>query len=65
MIALEILSKTADRFVTISDDESQMGVNVAQQLGYRTTTSGGAGLSALLLEDTPSPSSLVFLTEGE
>jgi len=64
MIALEILSKTADRFVTISDDESQMGVNVAQQLGYRTTTSGGAGLSALLLEDTPPPSSLIFLTEG-
>ncbi|MBW4708112.1 pyridoxal-phosphate dependent enzyme [Roseobacter sp. YSTF-M11] len=64
MLACDILSGAADRFVTISDQQALDGVRAAHKLGCVSTPSGAAGLSALLLEQDPPPHPLVILSEG-
>ncbi len=48
MIALASLSRDANRFVTISEDEAAQGVEVLKAHGFATTPSGGAGMAALI-----------------
>ncbi|WP_323771904.1 pyridoxal-phosphate dependent enzyme [Antarctobacter sp.] len=48
MIALAGLSRDADSFVTISEDEAHAGVALLDRHGFATTPSGGAGLAALI-----------------
>ncbi|TAL86960.1 MAG: diaminopropionate ammonia-lyase [Candidimonas sp.] len=46
-LALAELARTADYFLTITDEESNVTVELLQQYGIETTPSGGAGVSAL------------------
>lgn len=48
MIALAGLARDADRFVTISEEDAMAGVTTLAAHGVGTTTSGGAGLAALI-----------------
>ena len=48
MIALKGLSRDADLFVTISDEQAAAGAAILADHSLATTPSGGAGLSALL-----------------
>lgn len=48
MIALAGLSRDADTFVTITEDEARDGVALLDRYGFATTPSGGAGLAALI-----------------
>ncbi len=48
IVALEVLNRVADRFVTISDTEAIDAVAIAQKAGINSTPSGVAGLAALL-----------------
>ncbi|MEL6618630.1 MAG: pyridoxal-phosphate dependent enzyme [Pseudomonadota bacterium] len=47
LIALAGLSRDADSFVTLTEDEARAGVDWLATHGYATTPSGGAGLAAL------------------
>lgn len=62
MLALDILKRCADDWVTISDQQAQNAVNSAFDLGFSTTPSGAAGLAACLEGDDDLP--LVILSEG-
>jgi len=65
MLALEVLSKMADDFVTVSDAQAQLAADQLSALGTPTTPSGAAGLAALLsygLSSTSLP--LAIITEG-
>ncbi|UWR70692.1 pyridoxal-phosphate dependent enzyme (plasmid) [Phaeobacter inhibens] len=68
MLAYEILSKAADRYVTISDPAALRGAEISATLGIASTPSGAAGLTALVqdLEAGTSPDMrpLVILSEG-
>ncbi|KII11635.1 pyridoxal-phosphate dependent enzyme [Phaeobacter sp. S60] len=68
LLAYEILSKAANRYVTISDTAALRGVEVSATLGIASTPSGAAGLAALVqdLEAGTSPDMrpLVILSEG-
>lgn len=66
MIALKGLSRDADLFVTISDDEAATGAAILADHGLATTPSGGAGLSALLagLDLGSQARVLAILSEG-
>ncbi|AFO89502.1 hypothetical protein PhaeoP72_03815 (plasmid) [Phaeobacter inhibens] len=68
MLAYEILSKAADRYVTISDSAALRGAEISATLGIASTPSGAAGLTALVqdLEAGTSPDMrpLVILSEG-
>ena len=66
MIALAGLSRDADRFVTITEDEAAAGVALLSDHGFATTPSGGAGLAALIAGlDLPQDARvLTFLSEG-
>jgi diaminopropionate ammonia-lyase len=66
MIALAGLSRDADRFVTISEDDVRAGVDTLARHGFDTTPSGGAGLAALLtgLNLHADARVLAFLSEG-
>ncbi|MDX1781542.1 MAG: pyridoxal-phosphate dependent enzyme [Thalassovita sp.] len=48
MVALAGLSRDANRFVTISEEEAAEGVAVLGECGHATTPSGGAGMAALI-----------------
>lgn len=48
LIALQGLSRDADRFVTVTEAEAATGVTRLAGFGLATTPSGGAGLAALL-----------------
>lgn len=48
MIALASLSRDANRFVTISEEEAAQGVETLKAHGFATTPSGGAGMAALI-----------------
>lgn len=48
MVALNGLARDADLFVTLTEEDALNGVVILEQHGYGTTTSGGAGLAALL-----------------
>ncbi|AUC52950.1 PLP-dependent lyase/thiolase [Sagittula sp. P11] len=66
MIALAGLSRDADAFVTITEEEADAGVAVLADLGLATTPSGGAGLAALIagLGLGPDARVLTILSEG-
>ena len=66
LIALRGLSRDADLFVTITEDEAAQGVAILAEHGLATTPSGGAGLAALLasLELGPAARVLAILSEG-
>ncbi|MDD9976726.1 MAG: pyridoxal-phosphate dependent enzyme [Boseongicola sp.] len=66
LVALAGLSRDANRFVTITEDEGESGVARLSDFGFDTTPSGGAGLSALLAGlDLPADARvLTFLSEG-
>ncbi|MBY6116105.1 pyridoxal-phosphate dependent enzyme [Mameliella alba] len=67
MIALAGLSRDADTFVTITEDEAQQGVDLLGQHGLATTPSGGAGLAALIAGLSgigPEARVLTVLSEG-
>lgn len=49
LIALRGLSRDADHFVTISEEEASEAMPVLDSHGLATTPSGGAGLAALLV----------------
>ena len=61
MLAFEILRDAADEWLIVTDDEAAETVNQAQEMGYSTTPSGAAGLTACLAGDAPKP--LVILSE--
>lgn len=67
MIALAGLSRDADVFVTITEEEAHSGVAVLTAHGLETTPSGGAGLAALLagLSLGPDARVLTILSEGQ
>lgn len=48
LIALKGLSKDADFFVTLSEDEGRAGADAAAQVELESTPSGAAGLAALI-----------------
>jgi diaminopropionate ammonia-lyase len=66
LIALAGLSRDANSFVTITEDEAKAGVATLAEHGFRTTPSGGAGLAALLagLDLGPEARVLAILSEG-
>ena len=73
ILALAALSREADYFVTISEDEAQAAMLVLAEAGLETTPSGGAGLAALLAMDGavktqlgigPQSRVLTYLSEG-
>ncbi len=53
LIALKGLARDADSFVLISDQDAQDGVHRLDELGLSTSESGGAGLTAALLDVIP------------
>ena len=63
LLAYEILSSLADRFVLVSDTQADQAVEYASKLGYSTTPSGVAGLAALLAESSDCPAPFVILSE--
>ncbi|MEM6386576.1 MAG: pyridoxal-phosphate dependent enzyme [Pseudomonadota bacterium] len=66
LIALEGLSKDADVFVTLSEEEAQGALPLLADIGLETTPSGAAGIAALLA-GFPLPSKSIvwaILTEG-
>lgn len=66
LVALAGLSRDADLFMTISEDEAHDGVATLAQAGLDTTPSGGAGLAALFagLDLGPDARVLAILSEG-
>ncbi|WP_416898540.1 MAG: pyridoxal-phosphate dependent enzyme [Minwuia sp.] len=64
MLALDILTDAADRFVTVSEAEAAAAVDAAATLGIATTPSGAAGLAGLMQETAPPPNPLVIISEG-
>lgn len=66
LVALAGLSRDADLFVTITEEEAAAGVATLGRLGFETTPSGGAGLAALLAGLNLGPRARVFaiLSEG-
>ncbi|MEM8878614.1 MAG: pyridoxal-phosphate dependent enzyme [Pseudomonadota bacterium] len=52
LIALKGLSRDADVFVTITEDEARLGTEICADIGLESTPSGTAGVSALLAAGT-------------
>lgn len=61
MLALEILKRCADDWVTISDGQALDAVDDARTLGYSTTPSGAAGFAACMMDKSERP--LVIISE--
>jgi diaminopropionate ammonia-lyase len=64
MLAFDILARTADRFVTVSDVQAERAAETLSGVGLATTPSGAAGLAALFNETAPMPNPLVIVSEG-
>jgi len=66
MIALKGLCRDADVFVSISEEEAFAAMPVLEAAGLATSTSGGAGLAAMLAGyDLPEGARvLTILSEG-
>ena len=54
LIALKGLARDANLFVTLTEEEGERGAERLASLGYATTPSGGAGVTACLAEDARS-----------
>ncbi|WDE01280.1 diaminopropionate ammonia-lyase [Thalassomonas actiniarum] len=63
LLAFDILQHQADSFVTVSEQEAVNAAAIATDLGLATTTSGAAGLAALLKSRLVNSRSLVIITE--
>ncbi|WDE03196.1 diaminopropionate ammonia-lyase [Thalassomonas viridans] len=66
LLALDILRRQADSFVTVSDEEALTAASLSGKLGIKTTASGAAGFAALI-KDLPEHNSLplVIVTEQQ
>lgn len=66
LVALAGLSRDADLFVTITEEEADAAVGALAAHGFATTPSGGAGVAGLLSAIDPGPDAqvLAFLSEG-
>lgn len=65
LVALEILQRSADHFMTISDHNAVQAVDALVSEGIVTTPSGAAGFAGALLADLPKQSRvLIIATEG-
>jgi len=67
MLAFEILRRTANHYVTVSDAVAQAAAEMSADLGMASTPSGAAGLAALLVDQagsSPPRAPLVILSEG-
>jgi diaminopropionate ammonia-lyase len=68
LVALNGLARDADLFVTISEQEGVDGARNLTKMGYATTPSGGAGLTALMAGRIPGLGTdarvLTILSEG-
>ncbi len=67
LIALNGLARDANDFMTISEEEGQVGAEKAGDIGLPSTPSGAAGLAGLLVADLdlgPTSRVLVILSEG-
>jgi len=66
LIALKGLSRDANLFATITEDQAAEGIATLAAHGFDTTPSGGAGLAALLagLELPADARVLTFMSEG-
>lgn len=76
LLALDVLAREADVFMTVSEDEAAAGVAVAGRHGIASSPSGAAGLVGLIaacraagddggLEITDKARALVYVSEGE
>lgn len=63
MLAFDILRDTADRCVSVTDEQAADATAAALEAGIDTSPSGAAGLAALLAEEGPARP-LVILSEG-
>ncbi len=52
-LALAVLARLADHFVTITDQEAEACAGLLEESGLSTTPSGGAGVAALMNADRP------------
>jgi diaminopropionate ammonia-lyase len=67
MLAYEILRRTANHYVTVSDASAQAAADLSATLGMASTPSGAAGLAALLADQagaSPPKAPLIILSEG-
>lgn len=66
LIALRGLSRDADEFVTLTEDEAKEGIARLEAYGLKTTPSGGAALATLMagLDLDANARVLTFLSEG-
>lgn len=70
LVALDVLNRTADNFILVSDQEAAEAVEVAKKFSLSTTPSGAAGLAGLLSMQKPllglneKSRSLVIISEG-
>jgi diaminopropionate ammonia-lyase len=64
LLAFNILQATADRYVTVSDKEAAQAAKTAASFGIQTTSSGAAGLAALLREQDQLSNPLTIISEG-
>ena len=70
LVALDVLNRTADGFILVSDQEAKKAVKVAEKFGLSTTPSGAAGLAGLLTSVKPNlgldehSRSLIIISEG-
>ena len=65
MIALKGLSRDADAFALISEDDAQAALPVLAGAGLETTSSGGAGVAAALLDGVPPEARVLCILSEE
>jgi diaminopropionate ammonia-lyase len=51
LLALQVLSKTADRFIIVTDEQAEAAQRELALLGMDTTTSGAAGFAGLRIDN--------------
>ena len=64
LFALNILTGTADEFVTISDSQAENAVQAAKITGLNTSLPGADGIAALLANSIVHSSSLIIATKA-
>lgn len=65
ILAFDILTRCADAFETVTDEEAEAGVERLARHGIATTPSGAAGLAGAVASALPPEAiPLVFVTEG-
>jgi diaminopropionate ammonia-lyase len=65
LIALAGLSRDANEFVTLTEDECLEAISTLPEYELETSSSGGAGIAAMMLSELPSEArALCILSEG-